>query len=391
MRSAPWTTRRALATCAVALGSVLSAVALQPGPVGASDREPADWQTRFVATAGRSDTFTLGRTFMEIGPTGKSVILYASGPDENNAFDLRLARGPYPDGSFHKERVDPDDELVTGYGSLAVGPFGRTHVSYVSGVFHDQGVLRYAVRKAHGGWTRTVVDPVTSVGQTAIALDSARRPVIAYTKVNTQLRLATKTAAGWETEQVDAGEVVALDVAIDAQDRPVIAYVIWDGSDYVARVARYNGSSWSFEPVGHVSSEGIEFGIDLLLAPDGSADVAYPVLEPVRGLAHSHSSVPGAPWDAQLVQAGDLWQPTLAAGPDGDLHVVYYGATRGCVRYGQLVADQWQLGTVADSTSPSVRMGRLSSIAVDADGPRIAYYVGREFGGSTLRYAVPAD
>ena len=104
MRSAPWTTRRALATCAVALGSVLSAVALQPGPVGASDREPADWQTRFVATAGRSDTFTLGRTFMEIGPTGKSVILYASGPDENNAFDLRLARGPYPDGSFEGTR-----------------------------------------------------------------------------------------------------------------------------------------------------------------------------------------------------------------------------------------------------------------------------------------------
>ena len=145
------------------------------------------WTRRFVAQAGRADDYSLARTFIDIGPSGRTRILYSKGPNEDGGFDLRLASGPDPDGSFRRERVDPADTLVTGYQSFAVGPRGRPHVSYVSGVFLDDGVLKYAVRAA-SGWTNEVVDPVTPVGQTAITIGAHRRPVIAYTRVNTELR-----------------------------------------------------------------------------------------------------------------------------------------------------------------------------------------------------------
>lgn len=58
---------------------------------------------------------------------------------------------------------------MTGYPSLAVSPRGGAHVSYVSGVFIDQGIPKYAVRTP-SGWTNEVADRVQPVGQTALAL-----------------------------------------------------------------------------------------------------------------------------------------------------------------------------------------------------------------------------
>jgi hypothetical protein len=378
--------RPAFSTIAIAI--VLSSAALLAPPAGAASSDQLTWTTQFVGKAGRADDFALTRSFIDLGPSGRSVILYSSGPNDEQGFDLRLARGPFADGSFHRRHVDPADTKITGYPSLAVSPRGRAHVSYVSGIFLDQGVLKYAVR-GRTGWTREVADPVQSVGQTAITLDPHHQPVIAYTRVNNGLRLATRSAAGWVTSPVSDERVVALDVAINPAGHPEIAYVAWDGSDYVARLATWDGSAWSFETVGLVSSEGIEFGIDLLIDTDGREDLVFPVFEPVQGLTAAHRTATG--WTLDLISAGDLWQPTPAYGPDGDLNVVFYNATDGALRYAHRIDGRWKLQTVADNPSPGVRIGRLSSIVMDDQGrAHVSYYVGKETSGTTIRYAVSA-
>lgn len=364
----------------------LTSVASVAAPAEAVIESDDSWTRQFVAQAGRADDYALTRTFIDIGPSGRTMILYSKGPNENGGFDLRLASRPGLDGSFRRERVDPADKLVTGYPSLAVGRRGRPHVSYVSGVFQTEGILKYAVRGA-SGWTTEVVDPVMPVGQTAIAIGAHRRPVIAYTRVNTELRLASSTNSGWVTTAVSAERVVALDVAVDPDGLPRIAYVAWDGTNYVARLARFDGTSWAFDTVSHVSSDGIEFGIDLLIDADGDEDLVFAVLEPVRGIVAAHSTLAG--WATEVVSAGDLWQPAAAYDATGGLHVVLYDATTGALRYARRDDGDWVIRTVADSESPNVRIGRLSSVVIDAQGSaQVSYYVGKATSGTTLRYAV---
>ena len=180
---------------------------------------------------------------------------------------------------------------------------------------------------------------------------------------------------------------MALDVAADADGLPRIAYVAWDGSNYVARLARFDGTSWAFETVSHVSSDGIEFGIDLLIDADGHEDMVFVVLEPVRGIMAAHSTPAG--WETEVVASGNMWQPTAAYDSNGGVHVVFYDAEPGALRYAQRDDGDWVIRTVADSESDLVRIGRLSSVVMDAqDRAHVSYYVGKATSGTTLRYAV---
>jgi hypothetical protein len=383
--------------CRVALGALglsvgLCAFALPATQVEAAGGDKPVWTTQLVGKAGNADTFDLGRTFIDIGPSGRSVILYASGPNKQNGFDLRIARGPYPDGSFHIDRIDPTDKLKTGYGSLALGPKGGAHVSYVHGVFQDQGILKYAVRHPTG-WAVETVDDTMWVGRTAIALDSHHQPVIAYTRTVAgipELRIATHGSGGWVTSPVTNAPIQVLDLAIDANDHPEIAYIVntdIPGHLYEARLATFDGASWSFEDVGFVSTPGIDFGIDLLINDHGKEDVVYSVYDPKHGLEYAHRTNTG--WKLQLIAKGDLRWPSAAYDAKGHLHVVFYGATAGSLRYGALVDGQWHLQTIADRKSPHIRIGRFSAIAIGAGGrAHVSYYVGNEFTGTTLHYAL---
>jgi hypothetical protein len=363
------------------------AISFSSGP-DASARSDRDlvWRSRRVDDAYAADGSTLTRTFIDVRRSGRSSILYCSGPRPSNAFILKFARGPNDDGSFDVERVDAADHQITGNASLEVDSRGRPGVSYVSGIFLSDGILKYAERR-HGAWSSIVVDPVKATDQTAITVDARDRPIIAYTKLGNELRIAIRKKSGWVTSPVSSEQVVALDVAVDHADHPRIAYVAWDGSAYVLRLATFDGVSWSFDTIDHVSSTGIEFDVDLLLDDHDLARMVYPVLEPVRGMAFSWQTSSG--WHRELISKGDLWQPTAAFDRRGHVNVVYYEATDGALIYGKRAGGDWARQRVADNPSPHVRIGRESSIAFDGhDRAHVSYYVGNEFTGTTLRYAV---
>lgn len=360
--------------------------ALLPVEASASHGGTWTWRTRFVDDVTHADDYSGTRTFIRVTPAGQTMILYWNSPQEAEGFHPKIAEGPAPGDSFQTEEVHPADDEITGYGSFAVDSRGRPSVSYVSGIFLSEGVLKYARRTA-GHWERIVVDRSKSVTMSALAVDSNDRPVIAYGKLGDELWLAARGPGGWTRTLVSHTRVQALDLAIDASDHPRIAYVAWDGSNYVARLVSFDGASWSTEDVGHVASQGIEFGIDLLLDSAGNPKIVFPILEPVQGMAIARRIPAG--WRKDVIAKGNLWQPTAAFDASGAVNVVYYDAEDGALILLRRVHGAWLPQTVADSPSASVRIGRQSSIVFDAqDRARVSYYVGKQSGGTSLRYAI---
>jgi hypothetical protein len=396
MRMSRRGTRRALGVSI----AVLCAAATLPGHAGAvafRAPEPPDWTSRLIDSAGQADAYSYTFTGIDIGPLGRAVMLYANGPNKQNGFDLRLARGPLDSGRFHTESIDPDERRLAGEESLALGPKGRAYVSFTKGVFFDQGTLKYGVRSPDG-WSIETADDQKSVGLTELALGRHHQPYIAYTKTVSlnpgfaySLWLATKVQGVWTTTKVTDGLVWALDVALNTDGQPEIAYVYDTGlgtQNIAARIARFDGASWTFQDIGPVvDSGGIEFGIDLLIDADGHEDVVYPVFDPTPGMMYAHYD--GAAWQSQLIAPGNVWQPSMAYDPDGGVHVTYYDAEPGRLQYASLTSGTWDVQTIADASSVHTRIGRLSSLAFGPDGrAHVAYYVGKEFRGTLLRYAV---
>jgi hypothetical protein len=379
---------------------VLGAAALLPAPVdaaGAAARRAPDWATQPIDSADDADSYSYTFTGIDIGPLGRAVIMYANGPNNKNGFDLRLARGPLDGGRFHIDSIDPDERRLAGEESLAVGPKGRAYVSFTKGVLFDQGTLKYAVRSPDG-WTVETADDQKSVGLTELALGRHHQPYIAYTKTVSlnpgyayELWLATKVQGAWTTTKVTDGQVWALDLALTADGQPEIAYVYDTGvgvQNRAARIARFDGTSWTFQDIGPVvESGGIEFGIDLLIDATGHEDVVYPVFDPAPGMMYAHYD--GAVWQSQLIAPGNVWQPSMAYDPDGGIHVTYYDAEPGRLQFASLASGVWDIQTIDDSSSVHIRIGRQSSLAFAPDGrAHVAYYVGKEFKGTLLRYAV---
>ena len=124
----------------------------------------------------------------------------------------------------------------------------------------------------------------------------------------------------------------------------------------------------------------------LVVGDDGVAEAVYPVLEPSRGLMSARRT--GSGWDTEPIDTGNIWQPAAALDSDGDLHVTYYEAEDGALRHAERADGGWTVETIADDSSPTVRIGRQSSLAIYKDGGlHVAYYIGDASSGTTVRYA----
>jgi hypothetical protein len=206
-----------------------------------------------------------------------------------------------------------------------------------------------------------------------------------------ELRLATRESTGWVSELVSRERIQALDLVLDSTGLPRIAYVAWDGSAYVLRLARFDGATWVFETISHVSSQGYEFGVDLLLDSADRARIAFAVYEPVQGLSFARQTPSG--WEVELLRAGQLWQPAAALDSTDTVRLVFYDATHGALVYAQEGGrGSWLFQTVEDDPSGDIRIGRQPSIALDAIGrAHLSYYLGDLFQGAALKYAVSTE
>ena len=236
---------------------------------------------------------------------GNAWVLEAIADPGRDGWDGSIAVGP--EGEVHVSAIDPSqfgsfagvewavrrggrwrvEEIGSGpvpyeFGtSLAVDAEGRPHIVYHTGEEErsPDGDLVYAVLVSDE-WYIEEVDVDGDVGKFAsLALDSQGRPHIAYFEWVEErsgfVKYAFVDETGWQIERVGAlndveisflGARRMISLALDANDRPHIAYADREVLRYVSRA----GDDWGIQVVSRPSSEDKALGQLVSLALDGS-------------------------------------------------------------------------------------------------------------------------
>jgi photosystem II stability/assembly factor-like uncharacterized protein len=146
---------------------------------------------------------------------------------------------------------------------IAVDGAGRVHVAYAD----TAGRMTHAYRDT-SGWHAQVVDASSTAGGSwSLALDSAGNPRIAYVDTaNGTLKVAIKSAGGWTIETAGAAVDRPVSLAVDSAGYPGVGYV-QSGIRYAWRTA----AGWQSEAVTGFS--GPLLTLSLARTPAGAASM----------------------------------------------------------------------------------------------------------------------
>jgi len=229
----------------------------------------ASWRTETVATPAEGLWSSLA-----LDPvSGDPMVAYY----DPGARALFLANRS--NGVWSREVVDSSGD--TGWmPSLAVDAEGKPHIAY----FDVTGRVDYAVRSGNL-WTIQNIDSVGPIGgirKISLAVDPTGSPKIAYggggsffgTYGYGGLKYANWTGSHWQIQQVDAGPVSAVSLALDNLGNSRIAYTLVSGFPGLrdVRFAAWN-RTWGIEIL---SSSADSSGISLHLTSGGSSIIAFP-------------------------------------------------------------------------------------------------------------------
>ena len=195
------------------------------------------------------------------------------------------------------ERSVPDPVRGGGrFTDIALTPDGRPLLAYTIEAEQppENRVGVWSAVWRNNDWTLAKVSDSLTTSRTSVAItsDGATFYVAFFDSTNQQLALATSVDDGdsWTTEVVEASGKVGLhpSLALDDQDRPVIAYTYCGrtsdatcpgslGSRSEVRLARRDGAGWDTSTVvdNGQGQGGVGFFNSLAIGPDGTIYVAF--------------------------------------------------------------------------------------------------------------------
>jgi hypothetical protein len=290
---------------------------------------------------------------------------------------------PAAAASFAVETVDSSFPKSGFQTSLVVDAQGVPHVSYFDQdvqIPGSSGPIRYASRSG-SGWVIEEVDngPVNTSGNTSLALDSQGRPHMSYALsivigVGTQLKYAHNSGGGWVSEVVDSGAFVSFvsSLALDAQDRPHLCYIVSTGFESTLYHAVLSGGTWVREVVNGEATVGP--GI-VRVGSDGVPRIVFKTGFPsVLQLAMRQ---PDGTWTTEAIDGGaNLVATGIAFVLDANdrPHVSYYDYNSGTGKYAEKADAGWVI-----ETTPVTREGsdlvEAGGLAVANDGTAFVCYI----------------
>jgi hypothetical protein len=277
-------------------------------------------------------------------------------------------------------RIDAGGE----YTSLAVDALGAVHVGYIDDVTHQ---LKYYLN--FGGQSAIqLIDSETGQGGmgffNSIQVDAnTGRPHISYyywrapngTVTSDRLKFADLTVSGWVPAFADpsVGRGRYSSLAVDASGQnPVIAY--YDGARRLRLAGRINGATWVSLVVDSVGDPGRFNSIALDAA--GNERISYIASTP---LLLRYAAFNGTTWtfeDVAPVGTNGTVTPgtSLALDAGGIPHIAFYDGAAGKLKYASRVgANNWTIETV--DSLPGGNVGSYCSLKLDGTGrPIISYY-----------------
>ena len=290
----------------------------------------AVWHIETVDNGGGED---VGRSSsLALDTAGHPHISYQDA--HNN--DLKYARW---DGSvWHIETVDDRAEFLIGEDgtSLALDASGHPHISYHTMDYsHVNGELNYAYWDGVN-WHIETVDSVGDVGKySSLALGPGGRRHISYLDIgNLSLKYAYWNGSAWTIQTVDhAGNTGYhyTSLALDQGGYPSISYSFWEDFYYELRYAKRSGSSWLIETVESSTAELPSYS-SLALDLDGYPHISY-YDSSEDNLRYAHWD--GLVWQIETVDSiGNVGAFTsLELDGDGYPHISYFDYSNADLKY----------------------------------------------------------
>jgi len=290
---------------------------------------------------------------------------------------LPLVMRSWPPPSWHFQCVDcpPAVGALTQH-SAVVDSQGRLHIAY-------GGDRLYHAWLEGGTWRTETADPGPDVGQGAsITLDGDDHPHIAYLGNDSGLRYAHWDGGQWLTTTVPTniggGYIHHTAIALDSANRPHIAYVVHsDQFIHAVRYVYWDGSQWQDQEV----ESDISYWADwnLTLAVDGT-DRLHLGYASDTGPEHRESLIhaywDGNQWQSETAAFGEFGNHAMALDSSGAPRFVYTAFDEhgdALVEYAWWDGSQWQSEVAVPSGDADLPYG-LSLAFDDSDTPYVGYH-----------------
>jgi hypothetical protein len=223
-------------------------------------------------------------------------------------------------GSWTVVDVDPTNNDVGKYNSIAIDSQGRPHIAYYDETLAD---LKYAVKT--GGWSIEIADGTWGL-YADMALDSSDRPHIAYfSTAPAELLYTTKIGSFWYEETISAESADYKGIALDPAGNPVITS---NSGGYLNVYTRDSGTFVNIYGDNPTDSDGA-----IAIGTDGTVHIFYQNIDAGANdlwyleLRDSVWSASPAALGGSVVDLGDKCD--IALDPYGNPLGVYYDATNG--------------------------------------------------------------
>ncbi len=282
--------------------------------------------------------------------------------------------------------------------SLALDANGYPHISY-GRLFQDpDDVISYLMYARWDGvrWHREVVG--NSVSDTALAVDAAGEPQIAFSNgAGTQLMYAGWNGQAWQVQTVDSlpfPQTLALGaLRLDSNGFPHIVYNTFSNSSPAPELLKYahwDGAAWQIQTV----DTGLVYDSALALDAAGVPHVGYAFRQEFDTYVVKYAVWDGAGWltevlDGDAVPDGGVFLAALALDAGGSPHLGYVldDFTSGDVlKYAQREGAGWTIQPVV-TIDPD---HKITDVALDLNAaaqPHLVYYLSDPLdGGYWIQY-----
>jgi hypothetical protein len=291
--------------------------------------------------------------------------------------------------SWNIATVDGGAGLDVGlYTSITTDQNNKSHISYYDNTLTKRN-LKYATN-ASGSWTASALDSDGDVGQySSVAVDADAKVYISYYDAGVEVpKYATNASGTWQQYYPAggaAGEGMYTSIGLDSGKN---VHVSW--YDYTLNDLKYTkcNTSGTCEPTATLDALG-DVGQFSALAVDSFDKVHIAYFDNTQKCLKYVDNVSG--WGTPAcVDNGYVGQyASIARRSNGKTHIGYYDYTNRDLKYANNVTGQWGKQTIDAPAVESVNAGEGAAIAIDSYNKiHIAYY---DATNGDLKYASNAS